>query len=349
MKMWSVINSGPIVGAKEQSVTFLIFESLIGMKTPTGDHRVSIIIVNWNSGGLLLEAVRSIATHYDSAPARVIIVDNASTDCSLDALQSAVGLPFTPIIVRNETNNGFGAACNQGAALAVGDYLLFLNPDTRLFENSLSKPLAFMDDARNGNVGICGIQLLDESNRPSTSAARFPTVTSFAAEALGLTKLFPKIFQGNLIKSLDKGGSGTVDQIIGAFFLIRRTAFEACAGFDEQFFVYFEEVDLSLRVKKLGLSSHLFTDATAFHKGGGSSEKVKAARLFYSLRSRIKFAAKHFTPAQTAAVISLLPVEFTTRVARAVLNRSGSEIIDTARAYWWLIRSFVGAKHERIR
>jgi len=136
---------------------------------------------------------------------------------------------------------------------------------------------------------------VDEEGHASTSAARFPTLRVMAGKILGLTNLFPGVFPAHLMSSSDLRVSGVVDQIIGAFFLIRKAVFDRCGGFDERFFVYFEEVDLSLRAKQLGYTSYFLSEVSAFHKGGGCTERVKAARLFYSLRSRI-FMRKNIIP-----------------------------------------------------
>ena len=146
--------------------------------------QLSIIIVNWNAGSQLAEAVASISRYHHGLVASVIIVDNASTDNSLVQVEALPNLPFQLQIVRNHDNRGFGAACNQGAALARSEFILFLNPDTRLFERSLSVPLAFMQEPKNQDVGIVGIQLLDEQNRIARSCARFPTLGIFTAQAL---------------------------------------------------------------------------------------------------------------------------------------------------------------------
>ena len=116
----------------------------------------------------------------------------------------------------------------------------------------MSKPIYFMQQARNSGISICGIRLVDEEGGGSTSAARFPTLNVMTGQTLGLSKLIPSLFPAHLLTSDDLKESGIVDQVIGAFFLIRKSVFELCEGFDERFFVYFEEVDLALRVKKLG-------------------------------------------------------------------------------------------------
>ena len=298
---------------------------------------LSIIIVNWNSGSQLHSCINSIVEFGLPLVNQIIVVDNGSTDGSEIDVEN---LPKVTLI-RAGYNRGFAAACNQGAALASADYLLLLNPDTRLFENSLSTPLDFMDDENNANVGICGIQLVDEQGCASTSAARFPTLRVMAGKILGLNHFLPNIFPAHLMSSSDLRKSSLVDQVIGAFFLIRKNVFDQCYGFDERFFVYFEEVDLSLRVKKLGYSSYFLADATAFHKGGGCSDQVEALRLFYSLRSRILYAHKHYGPVDFTILIFLTLIEFPLRLSRGILRFSLSDVKNVISAYTQLCYEFL--------
>ena len=294
---------------------------------------VDIIIVNWNSGKQLYSCLQSIEiVKIDNLTlGKVIIVDNASVDGSADNLQ---GLNLPLHIIRNKVNKGFAAACNQGAAISRADYLLFLNPDMRLFENSLSIPIAFMERSENQHIGIVGIQLVDGSGCVSRTCARFPTVKQFFAKMLGLDRLFPRVFPGHFMVKWDHKDSREVDQIMGAFFLVRRNLFEVLGGFDERFFVYFEEVDFSLRARQLGYSSFYLAEAQAYHKGGGTSEQVKDVRLFYSLRSRIIYGYKHFSwIAATILMIGTIIVEPLSRIVLGVAHRSGCEIAETCRAY----------------
>lgn len=302
---------------------------------------LSIIIVNWNAGTQLAEAVASIAQYHHNLVSSVIIVDNASTDGSLACVDAFTRLPFPLHIVRNTSNMGFGAACNQGAALVESDYLLFLNPDTRLFVDSLSKPIDLLQDPINFNIGICGIRLVDEKGDESTAASNFPTLRVMVGKILALNKLFPRLFPRHHMLPSELHESCSVDQVIGAFFLIRKYVFDKCHGFDERFFVYFEEVDLSLRAKHLGYSSYFLSDASAFHKGGGCSEQVKAGRLFYSLRSRILYAQKHYSWMEFTALVMLTGIELTLRLAQGVVRFSYSDIKNTLIAYTCLVASFV--------
>jgi GT2 family glycosyltransferase len=301
---------------------------------------LSIIIVNWNAGNQLRECIASIqlANKGSWFECEVIVVDNNSTDNSLDDIDQQ---GMVVCAIRNNKNYGFASACNQGVTKATGDYLLFLNPDTRLFESSLIKPIDFMQQPCNSGIGICGIRLLDEEGNISTSAARFPTLRVMAGKTLGLSKFFPRVFPAHLMTPSELSGSSSVDQVIGAFFLIRKSVFDRCSGFDERFFVYFEEVDLSLRAKQLGYSSYFLSEVTAFHKGGGCSERVKAARLFYSLRSRILYAHKHYSQMEFVALVLLTVLELPLRLVQGVMRISWSDISNTFEAYMQLVTFFV--------
>jgi len=256
--------------------------------TPTLD----VIIVNWNAGEQLRSCLTSLvkSSNEGFTLARVVVVDNASTDNSLDGLKS-FNLPLT--LLSNDSNQGFARACNQGAAVSRANYLLFLNPDTVLADNSLAVPLNFLEQKEHADVGVCGIQLIDESGQVTRSCARFPTFGTLLAVALGLPKLTRGRVRGVVMEDWSHDLTCEVDHVMGAFYFIRRNLYEALQGFDERFFVYLEDLDLSLRVRKAGWKVVYLSKARAFHKGGGTSEQVKAARLHYVLSSRILYAFKN--------------------------------------------------------
>lgn len=294
---------------------------------------LDIIIVNWNAIAHLRDCLESIKAMRGNGFKlnRVVVVDNASTDGSVDCVDD-IDLPL--FVIRNAQNRGFAAACNQGATDSRSDYLLFLNPDTRLFEDSLIKPLVFMEQPENQKIGITGIQLLDEDGRVARTCARFPKPAMFFSKMLGLNMLFPRQFPSHFMSEWNHEDTREVDQVMGAFFLIRRHLFETLNGFDEQFFVYFEEVDLSYRAKNAGWKTVYLADAKVYHKGGGTSEQVKATRMFYSLRSRILYGYKHFGwLSATPLMAGTLFVEPISRLALAVWKRSGREAKETIKGY----------------
>ncbi|WP_439669537.1 Glycosyltransferase 2-like domain-containing protein [Cupriavidus necator] len=300
---------------------------------------LDVIFVNWNGGNQLLDALGSIAMHHSALVHSVVIVDNASADDSLaQVIQRRSEFPFDLKIVANTENKGFGAACNQGAALAAADFLLFLNPDTRLFRGSLSTPIAYLLDPENVRIGVAGIQLIDDSGKVSRSCSRFPGFSVFLAQVTGLNRLPAFSRMSTHMAEWPHDETRRVDHVIGAFYLMPRALFEALHGFDERFFVYLEDLDLSLRVHQAGYQIVYLATAQAFHAGGGTSRKVKARRLFYSLRSRLLYGRKHFRPVRAAALLAItLGIEPLTRTAFSLLGGHIDDVRDTWKAYAMLV------------
>lgn len=294
---------------------------------------IDIVIVNWNAGDLLRRCLESIppAQTDEFELKRVVVVDNASSDGSAETPKT-LDLPL--VIIHNNENRGFAVACNQGAFGSEADYLLFLNPDTRLYPESLDRPIRFMESPDQSGVGICGVKLIDEGGEVTAACARFPSLVIYVSQMFGLSMLFPKIFHRHFISTEELLHSREVDQIIGAFFLIRKKLFSRLNGFDERFFVYFEEVDLSLRAKRAGYSSYFFSDVAAMHIGRVSSRKAPSMTLYYSLSSRIKYALKHFRKWEAVILIFLtFTVEFVTRMFWAIAGSSIFSSKDIISAY----------------
>lgn len=294
---------------------------------------LDIVIVNWNAGKLLLECVRSIGLALNGSFKlnSVTIVDNASQDNSLNGIED-IQLPIN--LIRNADNFGFARSCNLGAGTSQADYILFLNPDTRLFENSLQVPITFLDNPMNEGVGIVGVKIVDEKENVSRNCARFPTPLGMIYMSLGLDKIFPNVFPAHFMTEWDHLDSRVVDQIMGSFLLIRRDLFKRLNGFDERFFVYYEDADLSLRAKQNGYLSYYLSAASVYHKGGGVSEKVKAQRLFYNLRSKILYSRKHFNFISGFFVsFFILFCEPVARVINAIFNSSIDSIKEILSGY----------------
>jgi N-acetylglucosaminyl-diphospho-decaprenol L-rhamnosyltransferase len=294
---------------------------------------LDVIIVNWNAGAQLRDCLASLAgSSWDGFEIRrVVVVDNASEDDSIDGLD-ALNLPLH--VIRNVSNRGFAAACNQGAADSEADYLLFLNPDTRVLPGSLSKSVLFMEDPVHKQVGLLGAQLVDETGGVSRTCATFPELSHFLARMTGLDRLLPRYVRGYMITDWDHATSRPVDHVMGAYFLTRRSLFEDLGGFDERFFVYLEDLDYARRVHESGWQTYFLADAQVYHKGCGTSEQIKGRRLFYALQSQILYGFKHFGSA--AAMIHLagvLSVEWAARLGRSVIRRSADELRATLQAY----------------
>lgn len=300
---------------------------------------LDIVIVNWNSGAQLRACLDSIraAARDQFALFRVVIVDNASTDGSANDLQ----YPDLPLnVIHSSVNLGFAAACNRGAVGSEAGYLLFLNPDTILETHTLISTLNFMEAPNNSNVGACGVQLRDERGQILRSCSLFPKPAHFYAHMFGLNRLFPSRFRNNFMCDWDHAATARVDVVTGAFLMVRRAIFQSLGGFDERFFVYLEDVDLLREAQRAGWQCWYFAEAHAYHKGGGCSEQAKAARIFYSLRSRILYSQKHFSRAAAFGILAgTMLIEPFTRLAFAAIQHSTSAMRETLEAYAMLWRA----------
>src|SRR5512143_1465068 len=295
---------------------------------------VDVVIVNWNSGKQLAECVRSVQ-ELESSPtyrlSKCIVVDNASADGSAETLPSG-GLDLQ--VLRSPVNQGFGAACNRGAALVQSDYILLLNPDIRLNPDSLSGAMMFLEHPENARVGLLGEQLVDEQCRAQPSAARFPTPGSLIYQMIGLDRAWPRRFPPFAVSDCDPELSGAVEVLQGAFLLVRRAAFHQLSGFDERFFMYYEDVDLAYRARQAGWTAWYFAGGRAFHQGGGTTETIKAERLAYWMTSRARYVARHFGGAAAlGVVIASLTLELGARLIWNAATFSGRHLLDTLAAY----------------
>jgi GT2 family glycosyltransferase len=287
---------------------------------------LDIVIVNWNTGTYLRDCLRAIAaaTRDEFVLEKVIVVDNASSDDSLDHLDDD-GLPLT--VIRNAENRGFGAASNQGAAEGGADLILLLNPDTRVGRDTIDRTVAFMVDPDNASVGICGARMVSDDGEEELSCWRFPTFSIWVGKLTGLSYAFPSWIPMQRMASEELQESGVVDQVIGAYNLIRRSLYEALDGFDERFFLYLEDVDLAFRARALGYTSYYMADVPVHHVGRVSSEQVRGRRLFYLIRSRTEYDRKHWPSWQAPTLAALmLVVEFPVRSLVALAKGRPAEV-----------------------
>jgi len=264
------------------------------------------------------------------------VVDNASTDDSMVVLER-----LYPQVrcLRNPLNEGFATACNQGARLSASEYILFLNPDAEISQGTLPSVLAHMQAPESAKIGVCGIALRDDDGHRAQSCARLFTFRHLLSMATGLNHFFPARFPGVHLLEWDHLDTREVEHVIGAFYFIRRKVFEAIGGFDDQFFLYYEDLDLSNRVLQSGWQIRYLANLEAHHIGGGTSKSVKARRLFFSLRSRTLYSLKHFPRYQALAVLPLtLIVEPAARSMNALVHGSWDELKETWNAFRLLYR-----------
>jgi len=297
---------------------------------------VDVIIVNWNSGEYIKKCIDSIFSNDNKNFINTIfIIDNGSTDASLNKVELNKKIK----IIRNKTNMGFSKACNQGFKLSTCTYVLLLNPDTQLLNNTIADCITFMN--QNTETDILGCQLLNDKREITPSCSRFPTAIGVLSDSLGLSKIVPSLFKPAIIlTNWDHKESRYVDQLMGAFMFMRRSIFEKIGYFDERFFVYYEEIDFSKRVAQKGGKSFFNANIKAIHSGHGTTNSVKGLRLFLNLRSRLQYAKKHFNYGGYACVwLCTFFIEPFTRSLFLLLSGKMDEISDLFKGYKLLIKN----------
>jgi hypothetical protein len=294
-------------------------------RSATGDSipSVDVVIVNWNSGSHLCECLVALDRSTNPNALNVIIVDNASTD------GSATGLRTEQIrcdLLSNRENYGFAIACNQGAKRGSAPFILFLNPDVRVKPDAVIGAARYLNNPAHSGVGIVGIQLLDRDGHVQRCCARAPTAVTLLLRAMFLDRLCPALVPPHFLIGWDHGDTRPVDQVMGAFLMIRRPLFEKLGGFDERFFLYYEDVDLCLAARQAGSTVVHYAAAQAYHVGGGSTGAVKDRRLFHLANSQVEYAAKHHGRLTAMVLMVLiLCVEMPVRWFHAVVTRSPAE------------------------
>ncbi|MDP2966408.1 MAG: glycosyltransferase family 2 protein [Pelolinea sp.] len=292
---------------------------------------LDFIIINWNSALQLRRCVDSILSSTIQIPGKLIVVDNCSTDTSMKGLNGIKNLQ----IFQQSKNLGFGGGCNLGSSQSRAGFFLFLNPDIQFLPDSLKRVVDFLNSPELlPETGIIGVQLQNPDGSIQINIARFPRFKELFPRMAGFDRICPRIFKPHYVKDMDYTKNQLVDQVPGAFFLVRRTCFEQLGGFDERFFMYYEDVDFSYRAHLAGWKTQYLADVKVIHGGGGTTESIKDIRLFYSLRSRVLYAGKHFGRRQALAVIfGIITLEFPTRFARAVLRLSLGELTATLKGF----------------
>jgi len=304
--------------------------------------KLDIIIINWNSGKLLENCIKSIVnTVRESFKLQIIVVDNASIDDSLSFINKS-NLPIK--LIKNKENVGFARACNQALRYSKGNYILFLNPDTILKKDTLYKAIDIMES--NPDISVLGCKQVDENGNIIPSCSRFPKLINYIYDILGLSKIWPKTFKpATIMIDWDHKDSRCVDHVMGSFMLIRRDVLKKVGNFDERFFVYLEDLDLSKRIIEMGGKIFYSTDLEIYHEGGGTSKKVKDRRLYYSLKSRIRYGYKHFKKID-AVLLFILTIVFEpfTRLFWSIIRIKLGEIKIIIKAYIMLYSDFVKGK-----
>ncbi len=253
--------------------------------------RLSIIIVSWNVRDDLVQSIASVSQNPPTADYEIIVVDNASSDGTVELIRQKYP---TVHLIANDQNEGFAGANNQGFEKATGEYILFLNPDTIVKPSAFDILLKFMED--NTDVGACGPKLVFEDRRIQQTVRRFPTFAGALHRhtIFKMVGIFRRAYNKWLMKEFPYDRAADVDQIMGAAFMVRRRVLEEVGTMDNKnFFMYYEEVDLCYRIKKAGHRVVFVPDAEIIHLGGRSSEQIPVEKTVMAMRSLLRFFRKH--------------------------------------------------------
>ena len=246
---------------------------------------VSIVIVTRNTCALTRDSIRSVLGSTDELTKEIIVVDNGSNDETPVTLPHEFpGLRF----IRSEKNLGFARAVNMAAREASGEFLLLLNSDARLSPDALAKAVAAMRP--HTDWAVAGAQLLNPDGSRQNSIANFPTLATELLSKSLLRRLWPAQFPG---KEQEFRESLIVETVVGAFMLIRKSAWAALGGLDERFFFFLEETDFCLQTRRRGLRVVHLPDVHVWHGQGQTAKQTGAAARIEYWRSRYAYFAKN--------------------------------------------------------
>lgn len=248
--------------------------------------KLSIVIVTWNSEADIEACIDSLNF---GAEFEVIAVDNASADRTREKLGQYHHLR----LVANAANHGYAKANNQGIRLAAGEYVLLLNPDTRVELGSLDTLAGFLDT--HPEFGAVAPRLVNPNGTNQFSIRNLPTASSLLWELVGMARLFPKspVFGRWKMKYFDYDWSSEVEQPMASCLMIRRSVLEQLGGMDERFPMFFNDVDLSKRMADAGWKTAYLEDAYVVHRHGASTEQVRAKMIWETHRSAFRYLRKH--------------------------------------------------------
>ena len=264
---------------------------------------LSIVIVNYNVKHFLEQCLISVEKATEKIEAEVFVVDNNSVDGSVKLIKEK--FPNVSLI-ENKENTGFSKANNQAIHISKGKYILLLNPDTVVEEDTFSKCINFMN--QNENAGALGVKMIDgKGNFLPESKRGLPTPAVAFYKIFGLSRLFPKSKKMGKyhLGFLSKEENNKIDVLSGAFMFLRKKVLDKIGLLDEEFFMYGEDIDLSYRVTLAGYDNYYFSETSIIHYKGESTKKGSINYVFVFYNAMIIFAKKHFSK-KNAKTFSLL-------------------------------------------
>lgn len=287
--------------------------------------KLSVVIVNYNVAFFLEQALVSVFKALKNVEGEVFVVDNNSADSSLEMLDKK--FPQVKVIANRE-NVGFAKANNQAIRLSSGEYVLLLNPDTVVEEDTFEKCLRFMDNTPDaGGLGVKMVNGKGEFLPESKRGIPFPAVAFY--KLFGLSKLFPKSrrFGTYHLSFLDDDKIHSVEVLAGAFMMLRRSVLDKVGLLDEDYFMYGEDIDLSYRILQGGYKNYYFPETRIIHYKGESTKtgSLNYVHVFY--KAMQIFARKHFSSKNARLFNALIDVAIWFRAFLAAMRRILSRML----------------------
>lgn len=269
---------------------------------------LSVIIVNYNVKEFLQNLIHSLTKAAQNISYEIIVVDNASDDGSVDLIKEK--FPSVNLIV-NKKNLGFSKANNIGLKIAVGKFVMLINPDTIVQEDTIQKMLKFFNDTP--DAGLAGCKILNPDGSLQLACRRsFPGPWTSFCKVTGLSSLFPnnRIFARYNLTYLNEDQTYEVDAISGSFMMAKKEAIEKVGGLDEQFFMYGEDLDLCYRIQKAGFKVYYVHSTQIIHYKGESTKRssIDETKIFYNAMTL--FVKKHFSNSFLVEIILKLAITF---------------------------------------
>lgn len=281
--------------------------------------KLSVVIVNYNVKYFLEQCLHSSLKAAQKVATEIWVVDNNSVDGSVEMVQKK----FPSIkLIANKDNKGFSKANNQAIRQATGDYILLLNPDTVVEEDTFEKVVRFMDE--HPDAGGLGVKMIDGSGKFLPESKRgLPTYDVAFYKIFGLSKLFPKskTFGRYHLGFLDENQTHSVEILAGAFMLLRKKVLEEIGLLDEDFFMYGEDIDLSYRIIKAGYKNYYFPETRIIHYKGESTKRTSVNYVFVFYNAMIIFAKKHFSKSNASLFSFFIKLAIYLRAGAAIIAR----------------------------
>lgn len=280
---------------------------------------VSVIIVNWNTRDLVLRCIRSVIETRGAYGQEIIVVDNASSDGSAEAIEN--DYPDV-LVVRNAENLGFARANNIGIKKSRGRYICLVNSDVQVLDGTIKYLLEYME--KNTSVGVVGPTILWPDMTLQDSCRRFPTLWTKFCETFALHRIFPHsaLLSGEQMAYFAHDRITMVESLAGCFLMIRRDALEEVGLFDEQYFIYSEETDLCKRFREAGWQILFLPDVSAIHNQAASSAKDPVKYALLQQQSLLKYWRKHHSRLSLVCLYLLLMTHHSLRYAWASMQRT---------------------------